>query len=59
MPPNINARIKTLRTALFNHIGFILVREREREREREYIITVGVKSKHQNDNDGKKNDSHN
>ena len=57
MPPNINARIKTLRTALFNHIGFILVRERERERE--YIITVGVKSKHQNDNDGKKNDSHN
>ena len=32
MPPNINARIKTLRTALFNHIGFILVRERERER---------------------------
>ena len=55
MPPNINARIKTLRTALFNHIGFILVRERERE----YIITVGVKSKHQNDNDGKKNDSHN
>ena len=54
MPPNINARIKTLRTALFNHIGFILVKKK-----REYIITVGVKSKHQNDNDGKKNDSHN
>ena len=54
MPPNINARIKTLRTALFNHIGFILVKK-----EREYIITVGVKNKHQNDNDGKKNDLHN
>ena len=52
MPPNINARIKTLRTALFNHIGFILVKKKKKERE--YIITVGVKNKHQNDNDGKK-----
>ena len=43
MPPNINARIKTLRTALFNHIGFILVRERERERERVYYNCGGKK----------------
>ena len=57
MPPNINARIKTLRTILFNHIGFILVLKRKRKK-KEYIITLGVKSKHQNDNDGK-NDLHN
>ena len=32
MPPNIMQRVKTLRTILFNHIEFILVKKK-------YIIT--------------------
>ena len=43
MPPNINARIKTLRTALFNHIGFILVKKEKEKRGKVYYNCGGKK----------------